>query len=177
MWLLLAALFALDGQGQAMLDPLREKILRPAELIARWQLPPDAAIADIGAGPGFFAEHLSRAVPKGRVVATDIRADYLDHIAARHLPNVRTRLTTRDDPQLEPRSLDVILLCQVDQFLPDRASYFSKLVPALRPSGRIVLVNFVRYRAADLDAARRLSLHVVDEWQPSPGFFMLVLAP
>jgi trans-aconitate methyltransferase len=177
MWLLLAAVFALDGQGQAMLDPLREKILRPAELIARWRLPPDAVVADVGAGPGFFAAHLSRALPKGRVIATDIRRDYLEHIAAGRLPNVSTRLAAADDPSLPPRSIDLALLCQVDQYLRDRADYFARLRKALRPGGRVALVNYAEFRAADVAAAAQAKLRVVDEWQPSVGFFMLVVAP
>jgi trans-aconitate methyltransferase len=185
MWLLLAALLAadcpdaarLDGQGQAMLDPLREKVLRPAEVIARWKLPVDAVVADVGAGPGFFAAHLSRAVPKGRVIATDIRRDYLDHIDARRLPNVSTKLAAVDDPSLPPRSVDVALLCQVDQYLRDRADYFARLKKALRPGGRIVLVNYAEFRGPDLAAAARAGLHTVDEWQPSVGFFMLAVAP
>ena len=175
MWLALAALFALDGQGQAMLDPLREKILKPAEVIARLHVKPDAVLADVGAGPGFFIEHLARAVPKGRVIATDIRRDYLDHIDARHLANVSTRLVPSDDPSLPP--VDVALLCQVDQYLRDRADYFTRLSHSLRPGGRIVLVNYVEHRAADLAAAARAGLHPVDEWQPSAGFFMMVLSP
>ena len=175
MWLLLSALLALDGQGQAMLDPLREKILKPAELIARLHLPPDAVIADVGAGPGFFVEHLARAVPKGRVIATDIRRDYLDHIEARRLRNVVTRLVPADDPSLPP--VDVALLCQVDQYLRDRADYFSRLGRSLRPRGRIVLVNYAEHRAANLAAASKAHLRVIEEWQPSAGFFMMVLSP
>jgi trans-aconitate methyltransferase len=174
MWLLLSALLALDGQGQAMLDPLREKILKPAEIIARLHLPPNAVVADVGAGPGFFVEHLARAVPKGRVIATDIRRDYLDHIAARRLPNVVTKLAPADDPSLPP--VDLALLCQVDQYLRDRADYFSRLERTLRPKGRIVLVNYVEFRAADLAAAARAHLAVSEEWQPSAGFFMMVLS-
>ena len=40
---------------------------------------------------------------------------------------------------------------------------------------KLVLVNYARYRDADLAAARAASLVTVDEWAPSPPFFMLVL--
>jgi len=73
--------------------------------------------------------------------------------------------------------VDVALLCQVDQYLPDRVAYFRKLLPSLRPRGRLVLVNYLEFRAADLAAAHTLGLKVIDEWQPSPGFFMMVLTP
>lgn len=175
MWLLFVALLGLDGQGRAMLDPLREKILQPEQLIARLHLRDDAVLADIGAGPGFWSAHLSRAVPRGKVIATDVRADYLARIDSLHLANVTTRVVAPDDPSLQPRSIDLALLCQVDQYLGDRAAYFSKLVPALKRGGKIVLVNYVEHREADLSAAAKLNLKVADEWSPSPGFFVMVL--
>ena len=171
----------LDGQGRAMLDPLREESLRPAELIARLHLRADAVVADVGAGPGFLTLPLARAVPHGIVIAADIRADYLalaaERATAAKLINVRTRVIPADRPALDPRSVDLALLCQVDHYLRDRASYFAALIPALRPGGRIALINYVRYRDADLVAARQAKLHVVDEWRPSAPFFMIIVEP
>jgi SAM-dependent methyltransferase len=172
---------ALDAQGRAMLDPLREESLRPGELVARLRLRPDAIVADVGAGPGFLTLPLARAVPRGYVLATDVRQDYLTVNAARAaaagLRNVKTRVIPADRPALDVRSVDVALLCQVDHYLADRATYFAALVPALRPGGRVVLINYVRYRDADLAAAEKAGLRVVDQWQPSPPFFMLVMEP
>src|SRR6478752_2236392 len=121
MFVLLVALLGLDGQGRAMLDPLREKILQPEQLIARLHLRDDAVIADVGAGPGFWSAHLSRAVPRGKIIATDVRADYLAYVDSLHLPNVTTRVVAAEDPSFAPRSIDLALLCQVDQYLGDRA--------------------------------------------------------
>jgi hypothetical protein len=71
--------------------------------------------------------------------------------------------------------VDLVLLCQVDHYLIDRARYFAALLPALRPRGRLVLVNYRRHRAADLAAAHEVGLRVLDEWSPSPPFFVMVL--
>ncbi len=167
--------------GRQMLDPLREQILRPRELVAHLALSPEARVADVGAGPGFFTLPLARAVPRGGVLATDVRADYLavaaERAAAARLGNVRTRVVPRDRPDLPPRSIDLALLCQVDHFFADRAAYFAALIPSLRPGGRIVIVNYVEHREAVLAAARRAGLRVVDEWQPSLGFFLVALRP
>jgi ubiquinone/menaquinone biosynthesis C-methylase UbiE len=172
---------ALDGMGRQMLDPLREQILHPAELVSRLSLRPDARVADVGAGPGFLTLTLARAVPRGTVLATDIRADYLavaaERAAAAGLRNVRTRVVPPDRPALDARSIDVAILCQVDHYLADRAVYLTALVPALKPGGRIVIVNYAEHRDAVLAAARRAGLRVVDEWQPSVGFFVVALRP
>ena len=169
----------LDGMGKAMLDPIREQALRPAELVTRLRLPPDAAVADVGAGPGFLTLPLARAVPRGTVLATDIRADYLEVAAERAraagLHNVKMRVVPADRPALEPRSLDLILLCQVDHYLADRVSYFKALADALKPGGRIVLVNYARNREPAVTAVAKVGLRVIDEWMPSPAFFVIVV--
>ncbi len=171
----------LDAQARAMLDPIREEALRPRELIARLRLPPTAVIADIGAGPGFLAIPIARAVPRGVVIATDIRREYLDVLSTRakeaKLTNVQTRLVESERPGLDTKSIDVALLCQVDHYLKDRTAYLTALLPALRPGGRMVLVNYNRFREADLTAARQAGLRVVDEWTPSVAFFMIALSP
>jgi ubiquinone/menaquinone biosynthesis C-methylase UbiE len=171
----------LDGQGRAMLDLLRLEALRPDALIARLSPKPDAVIADVGAGPGFLSLPLARAVPAGKVIATDIREDYLRALSRRasdaKLSNITTVVSGRERPGLAPSSVDLIVLCQVDHYLVDRARYFGELAAALRPGGRLAIVNYRRYRDADLEAAKANSLQVADEWAPSLPFFLLVLTP
>jgi SAM-dependent methyltransferase len=158
---------------------MRIVALRPPELVRRLALAPDAVVADLGAGPGFLTLELARAVPRGRVIATDLRADYLAYVAARaadaHLANVETRVVAADAPGLAKATIDLALLCQVDHGLADRAAYFRRVAEALRPGGRVALVNYARYRAPDLEAARAAGLRVLDEWAPSKPFFVLVL--
>ena len=153
----------------------------PSRQLARLHLAPDAVVADVGAGPGFLTLPLARAVPRGRVMATDVREDYLAVLAARAraagITNVETRHVRPDDPGLGEHVVDVALLCQLDHGLLDCRDYFSRLAIALRPSGRIVLVNYLRYRQPDLAAAEDAGLRVIDAWEPSPAFFALVLVP
>jgi ubiquinone/menaquinone biosynthesis C-methylase UbiE len=171
----------LDPQGRAMLAPLRNETLQPAQLFARLALKPTDVVADIGAGPGFLTLPLAKAVPHGRVIATDIQASYLAALQRRAklagVDNIETRVVTADRPGLDPHSVDVAIVCQVDHYLRDRAAYFSALATTLRTGGRVVLVNYERYRAADVDAARAAGLRPVQEWSPSPPFFVLVLKP
>ena len=169
----------LDAAGRALLDAIRNEALHPADLVKRLKLHPDMIVADIGAGPGFFTLQLARAVPRGKVIASDVRADYLEIVLARAraagLSNVTTEVWPASGPRLAPRSIDAAFLCQVDHYLPDRVSYFAQLRDALRPRGRVVVVNYVRHRVPDLEAAKRAGLRVIDEWAPSPPFFVLVL--
>ena len=169
---------ALDGMGRAMLDPLRVETLQPDETIHRVGIRSDAVVADVGAGPGFWTLPLARAAK--RVLALDVRRDYLDVAAARAqasgLRNVTTRVVDASECGLAAASVDLIWVSQVDHYLKDRARYFAGLGRALRPRGRVVLINYEQYRDADVAAAARVGLRIVDEWRPSAAFFVLVLA-
>jgi ubiquinone/menaquinone biosynthesis C-methylase UbiE len=162
-----------------MLDPRRARAIRPDELVARLGLPPDGVVADIGAGPGLLALPLARAVPRGRVIATDVREHPLGVTAARAraagLSNVETKVVAPDAPGLAPRSIDLALLCQVDHLLADRARYLRLLAQALRPGGRIVIVNYFPDRDAALTDAAAAGLSIDDEWRPSSLFFVASL--
>jgi SAM-dependent methyltransferase len=117
-------------------------------------------------------------VPRGRVIATDLRADYLAVAAERArkagVRNLEVRVVERAAPGLSPHSVDLALLCQVDHGLIDRAAYFAAVAEALRPGGRIALVNYVRYREMDETALTDAHFRIVHEWTPSRPFFLLV---
>src|SRR3989304_2422603 len=47
-------------------DPKRDAWQKPHEVIQALALKPDAVIADIGSGTGYFSERFANMVPKGR---------------------------------------------------------------------------------------------------------------
>ena len=171
----------LDGMGRAMLDPTRVDIMQPDALVARMHLAPDAVVADVGAGPGAFSHALARAVPRGKVIATDIKAEYLERIEAdaraHGETNVETRLVAPDGNGLGTAEVDVAFLCQVDHYLRDRPAYLRALGPALRPGGRVVIVNYLRARDAIDALAPTLGWREVDRWEPVMGFFARAYSP
>lgn len=174
---LTSAAFAATDTGADMLDPIRVELLRPAELLARLHLRPGDRVADIGAGPGFFT--LPLAEKAAEVIATDIRADLLAVANARaqaaHLRNVRVKQVAPTETGLEPRSMDLVFMCQVDHLLATRAAYFRDVAAALRPGGRIAVVNRATFRDPVRRAASVAGLRIVDEWSPSPLMFAMVL--
>lgn len=162
-----------------MNDSERFELLRPRALIRRLRIPRDATIAEIGAGTGFLTLHLVDAVPQGRVIATDIRADRLSiakrKLAAARSFNVDTRVVPTTETGLLAASIDLAIMCQVDHHLSDRETFLRQLVDSLRKGGRLAIVNFARYYDANVRAIRAASLDVCDEWSPSPEFFLLVV--
>jgi SAM-dependent methyltransferase len=135
-----------DDWAKAFDDPARDTWQRPDLVLAALELGPKMTIADIGAGTGYFAVRISRAVPDGQVIDTDIEPDmirYMTERAAReHLPNLRAVLTPPDDPQLAAGTVDRILVVDVWHHLGDRAAYARALAKALRPGGKLAIVDF-----------------------------------
>ena len=97
--------------------------------------------------------------------------------SARAHPNVTVRKVAADDPGLEARAFDLVLLAFVDHYLADRAAYLSRLRPALAGGGRIAVLNRRVFRDALVEAAGRAGLTIVAEITDLPGQFLVLLAP
>jgi ubiquinone/menaquinone biosynthesis C-methylase UbiE len=135
-----------DDWSRVFDDPERDAWQRPEDVLRTLELTPAMTVADVGAGTGYFAVKLARAVPTGEVVATDIEPDMVRYMAERarrdHLPNVRAILATATTSGLASRSVDRILIVHVWHHLANRIDYARDLAAALRPGGKLVIVDF-----------------------------------
>ncbi len=126
-------------------DPARDKWQKPGEVIRTLALKPNDRVADIGAGTGYFAVRLARAVPEGTVFAADIAPKMVEHLGARakaeNLTNMRAVQAGEDSPRL-PEPVDVILLVNTYHHIEKRADYFRKLKASLKPGGRVAIIDF-----------------------------------
>jgi arsenite methyltransferase len=127
-------------------DSARDAWQRPDEVVRALALTPAMTVADVGAGTGYFAVRLARAVPQGAVIATDIEPDmvrYLEERARREqLGNLRAVRAFQDRSGLAPDSVDAILIVHVWHHLGGRDAYARDLAAALRPGGRLLVVDF-----------------------------------
>lgn len=128
-------------------DPARDSWQRPEVLVAAMDITPGSTVADVGAGTGYFTAHLARAVgPTGRVVAVDIEPALIAHLRERAVaegtPQVEARLARPDDPALRPGEVDRVLLVDTYGYIEGRPTWFRALVPAMKPQGRLVIVDF-----------------------------------
>ncbi len=105
-------------------------------------LRPEEAVADIGAGPGYFARRFAHYA--GTVYAVDIDRKLLKMAADGAPPNMKTVLASPDNPNLPTAGLDTIFFCDVLHHIESRAAYYAKLDKALKPGGRIVIVDFYK---------------------------------
>jgi predicted methyltransferase len=129
-------------------DPERDAWQRPDRVVAILGVRPGMTAADIGAGTGYFARTLSRAVgPTGKVIAADIdptMVRFLQRRVSREgLANVEPTLARADDPGLPPAGIDRILIVDTWRFIADRPAYAAKLAAALRPDGTITIIDYL----------------------------------
>ncbi len=156
------ALPALPGQGRlfppqdlGLLEtPDREQWNRPDLIMDILKIFDGAAVADLGAGGGWFTIRLSRRVgPNGRVYAQDIQRQMLEAIQRRvrreGLTNVETILGTATDPMLPPRALDAVLIVDAFHEMHDSenpaatVTLLANIARGLKPQGRLGVVEFL----------------------------------
>jgi len=135
------------GWSKVFDDPARDEWQKPARVIEVMAIAPGMTVADIGAGTGYFAAHLSRAVgPNGKVIAEDVEPDmvkWLDERARREdLANVTALLGAADDPRLPAASVDRVLVVDTWHHIEDRPAFAKKLASALKPGGAVVVVDY-----------------------------------
>jgi arsenite methyltransferase len=120
-------------------DPKRDEWQKPHQVIQALALRKDEVIADIGAGNGYFSERFAKHAAK--VYAVDIEPKLLEMIQGDRVERV-TALP--DDPKLPAASVDTVFLCNVVHHIDKRGPYWAKVAAALKPGGRVVILDFHR---------------------------------
>jgi arsenite methyltransferase len=120
---------------------------KPDEVVNALELQRGQKVADIGAGGGYFTLRFAEIVgADGCVFAVDVTQDFLDFIQnsakEKGLSNVETVLAAKNGADLPKKSFDLIFIRNASHHLPYRAEYFRKLKAALKPEGRIAVVEY-----------------------------------
>ncbi len=126
-------------------DPDRDAWQKPHDVIRALALKPDAIVADIGAGTGYFSVRFAHMLPQGRVYGVDTEPGMVKHLADRarkeKLGNLTAIAGAPGDPRL-PEKADLIILVDVYHHVEDRERYFRRLHDSLKPAGRVAIVDF-----------------------------------
>jgi ubiquinone/menaquinone biosynthesis C-methylase UbiE len=122
-----------EEQPEAMLDALK--------------VPRGATVADVGAGAGYHSIRLAQRVgPNGTVLATDLQPQMLEMLRnnAREagVTNIKPIRATQSDTKLPDAKVDLILMVDVYHECSDPETTLKGLFKALKPLGRLVLVEF-----------------------------------
>jgi len=114
--------------------------------IAAIEVPPNAVIADIGAGTGYYSFLLAKKVPKGKVYAVDIQLEMIEMLQTRkrQLKDsvVEVIKSTIQNPNLPANSIDVAIMVDVYHELEYPQEMLQALKKALKPGGKILLIEY-----------------------------------
>jgi FkbM family methyltransferase len=126
-------------------DPERDAWQKPHEVIQALALKPDAIVADIGAGTGYFSVRFAHMLPKGKVYGVDTEPAMVKHLAERAkregLKNITAVAGKPGDPRL-PEQVDLVIFVDVYHHVENREHYFRSLQKTLRPGGRVAVIDF-----------------------------------
>jgi len=156
----------------------RNEYTRFETIIETLDITPGMTILDVGAGPGYasflFAEKLHGS---GAVYATDIRKDFVGHIAGeakkRGLNNLFSAVVKEEglDDFYGKHRYDLVFLSNVYHCLDNRIDYFNKLRLLLKPNARLVFILYNQvplYTADDVSDIDELANSLSREAADSP---------
>ena len=133
-----------ERYAQAFDAPERDAWQMPEQVIAALEITPGAAVADIGAGTGYFTVRLARDTAARTVYAVDIEPAMVDYVRRRAdeagLRNVVGVVAGPDSPNL-PAPVDLVLIVNTYHHIPERVAYFTALRNHLAPGGRIAIID------------------------------------
>src|SRR5262245_34725264 len=146
--LLVASTSRASGQSAAprQQETARETWQRVPEIFGAMAVAPGAVVADVGAGDGFLTARLARAVgPTGRVFAVDVDDRAIGRLRARVTEDGLTNVTVvkgdANDPHLDAASLDAAVIVNAYHEMVDHQAMLQGLRAALKPGGRLVIVE------------------------------------
>jgi len=118
---------------------------KPDEVVAALGLAGDETVVDIGAGSGYFAFRLAKALPRGKVIAADVEPEMVRHIHHKAMTdgarNIEARLIKATAPSV-PAGVDLVFICDVLHHVPRRAVWLRKIVAAMPAGARLALIEF-----------------------------------
>lgn len=126
--------------------PGRDERLQINRVMDMLGIQPGKSVADIGAGSGWFTVRAARRVTSsGKVYAVDINPEAIQYIDERtkkeHLQNIKTILSTPDDPQVPAHSIDAVLLLKTYHEVAHPVVLLRNLRPSLKPGAKIGIID------------------------------------
>ena len=146
-------------------EAAREEWQKVPEIFAALGISAGARVADVGAGSGFFAVRLARAVGAGgRVFAVDVNPtavrDLKERVAREALANVDVIAGDPADPHL-PGSLDAVLIVNAYHEMADPQRMLDKIRQSLKLGGRLVIVEPIARQREKTSRAQQWSNHEI----------------
>ena len=136
-----------------MLNELNLRLMN-LEAKSRWrrivtalEIQPQAVVADIGPGGGFYTKALARAASCGEVYAVDIESrnlKFIRKLAERDgfVERLVLVLGQEDDSLLPRDHFDLIFSSNAYHHIKNTVAYFRSIARALKRKGRVVVIDY-----------------------------------
>jgi ubiquinone/menaquinone biosynthesis C-methylase UbiE len=149
--------------------PWAERLLEFAHLR------PGERVLDVASGTGAVARAAAAVVgPAGTVIATDVSAQMLAHVAGRSASGsaaIETIVAPATELPIEDDSVDLVTCQQGLQFVPDAVAAVREMRRVLRPGGRAVAAVWLRPARNEPFATFAEVLESTGIAEPFPGAF------
>ena len=147
-------------------NPDRVARQKPAELLEALKITEGDIVADIGTGVGFMLPYLVDAVGAGGTVwAQDIQDDFLSKVKEKIVAdgwsmNVKIVKGAQKDVKLPASSLDLAFILDVYHHLNYPEETMATVHKAVKPGGRLVVIDFYRSREHPRMSEERRMNHI-----------------
>jgi SAM-dependent methyltransferase len=125
--------------------PDRARWQKPDDVVAALALDGSETVFDLGAGSGYFAFRIARALPMGKVIAADTEAEMIRHIHHKAMTdgvgNIEARLIQPAAPEVA-RDADIVFVCDVLHHVRGRQPWLSAIATTMRSGATLVLIEF-----------------------------------
>ncbi len=154
------------GQYRASEWEDRDRWQKAEQIIEHMQLDKGMAVADLGCHEGYLTMKLAPVVgPEGRVYAVDVGKSKLDKLESRlkkqRIENVQTVLGSYDDPKLPMNSMDAVVILDAYHEMDHYREILAHLFRALKPGGRLVLVEPIAKEREDWSRDKQAGKHEI----------------
>ena len=143
----------------------REQWQRVDDIFREMGVAPGSHVGDIGAGSGFFTTRLAKAVgPGGRVYAVDVNPVSLRELKSalgNEITNVELIRGDENDPKLPAQRLDAALIVNAYHEFGEHQAMLGAILAALKPGGRLAIVEPAPTRASDVTRASQEKRHSI----------------
>jgi len=148
-------------------DEDRERYQRPTDVLKALEISTGDWVADVGAGNGYYVQHLADLVgPTGKVFAEEISDEAINFLHQRakmfDLRNVEIVKGTVDSPKLPPNSLAAVLVMNTYHHFARCESMLEQILHSLKPGGRLVIGDYSLAEHRSQSRAEQLKIHEID---------------
>jgi ubiquinone/menaquinone biosynthesis C-methylase UbiE len=185
----MAAIVCPPWVGYFLLSPLRKFLENPQKILGPF-VSDGMTVLEPGCGMGYFTLPLARMVgAAGRVIAVDLQPKMLAVLARRAAraglaEKIELRRARSGSLAVEDlaEAVDFAAAIHLVHEMPDQSSFFFQINSALKPGGRLLVLEprghvSQKEFAASIATARKIGFSVADAFSPQKGRSAVLLKP